>query len=357
MIKSKSAVLKGIGNWAYEEIEIPEIKQNESLIKTISSGICSTDIYRSMKSGFYSYPIVPGHEMFGYIYKLGTKNSYLKEGDKVCVYPLINKCTDINCCGKLNGAYGIGKYPNVCNHYDFLGSRSNGGYSEFILSPTKNLVKVPNSIDDDLAVFTEPASVALHAFNLAKMDRKFDTVIILGLGPIGIILAAWCKLNKITNVIGVDRNDNRFNAFKSLGYSKIINTKLENAEDKIQEFTNKDGVEVGFECSGSEELLNCGIQGLRKSGKLIVLSNQIKDSQLSIKSLNKVLREEILIKGSWSSLLTPFNEWEFTLETMKNNQLNIKNLISHRFKFSDTPTLFRSLYKKEFKFSKVLLSE
>ena len=64
MIKSKSAVLKGIGNWAYEEIEIPEIKQDESLIKTISSGICSTDIYRSMKSGFYSYPIVPGHEMF-----------------------------------------------------------------------------------------------------------------------------------------------------------------------------------------------------------------------------------------------------------------------------------------------------
>lgn len=356
MIKSKAAVLKSIGNWSYEEIEIPEIKPEEALIKTIHSGICSTDIYRSMQSGFYSYPIVPGHEMFGYIYKLGKKNVNLKEGDKVCIYPLINKCQSIDCCGKIHGPYGFGKYPNVCSKYDFLGSRSNGGYSEYILSPTKNLVKVPDEIEDDLAVFTEPASVALHAFNLAKQDRKFDSVIILGLGPIGLILAAWCKLYKIETVIGVDRNFNRFENFKNFGYSKIIDTSLDNFEEKIKDHTNNNGAEVVFECSGSEKLLNYGIQSLRKSGKLIILSNQLKNSQLSVKSLNKIIREEILIKGSWSSILSPFNEWEFTLDTMKNNKLNIKRLISHRFSFSDAPKLFDSLYKKKFKFAKVLLT-
>ena len=155
MITSKSSVLKGLGNWDYDEIKIQNPNKDQAIIKIISCGICSTDIVRSMKVGFYFYPIVPGHEMLGYVYKLGRKNKNLKEGDKVCVYPLITKCTDDTCCGKIHGLYGYGKSPNLCSDYDFLGSRSNGGYSEYVLSPIKNLVKVPERLNDDLAVFTE----------------------------------------------------------------------------------------------------------------------------------------------------------------------------------------------------------
>ena len=356
MIKSKAAVLKNIGEWSYDEIIIPDLKSDEAIIKTISCGICSTDIVRSMQTGFYSYPIVPGHEMLGYVYKLGKKTQNLKEGDKVCIYPLINKCEDLQCCGHVHGSHGFGKYPNVCSEYDFLGSRSNGGYSEYILSPIKNLVKVPTDLNDNLSIFTEPASVALHAFNIARNDRKFDSVMILGLGPIGILIAAWCKINKIQNVIGVDRNQHRFDNFKKIGYSNIIDTSREKISEKIIELVDKNGVEIAFECSGSEELLNLGIQNLKKSGKIITLSNQLKNVQLNVKTLNKILREEIVIKGSWSSILEPFNEWEYTLQTLKNEKLNIKNLISHKFKFSEASNIFKSLYNKEFKYSKVLLS-
>ena len=89
MIKSKAAILKGLGDWIYDEIEIPEPDKSRAIIRIIKSGICSTDVVRSMEFGFYSYPIVPGHEMLGEIYKLGSKHQSLKEGDKVCVYPLI----------------------------------------------------------------------------------------------------------------------------------------------------------------------------------------------------------------------------------------------------------------------------
>ncbi len=356
MIRSRAAILKSIGDWHYDEISIPNLNSEEAIIKIISSGICSTDIVRSMETGFYSYPIVPGHEMLGYIYKLGKKIPNLKEGDKVCVYPLINKCEDDQCCGHVHGSHGFGKYPNLCSTYDFLGSRSNGGYSEYVLSPIKNLVRVPTNLDDDLSIFTEPASVALHALNIAKQDRTFDSVLILGLGPIGISIAAWCKFNKIENVIGVDRNLHRFDNFKKIGYSNIIDTNKKNISENITKYADKNGVEIVFECSGSEELLNNGIQNLKKSGKIIILSNQLKNVQLNTKSMNKILREEIVIKGSWSSILEPFNEWELTLETLKKGQLNIKHLISHKFKFSDAPKLFKSLHKKELKYSKVLLT-
>ena len=70
MIKSKSSILKSLGVWDYDEIKIPEPNHDQAIVKIISCGICSTDIVRSMQTGFYSYPIVPGHEMIGKIYKL-----------------------------------------------------------------------------------------------------------------------------------------------------------------------------------------------------------------------------------------------------------------------------------------------
>ena len=75
-----------------------------------------------------------------------------------------------------------------------------------------------------------------------------------------------------------------------------------------------------------------------------------------MESLNKILRQEIIIKGSWSSVIEPQNEWEESLSMLDEKKLEIKNLISHNFKFSDAPHLFKSMHKKEFKFSKVLLS-
>ena len=356
MIKSKAAILKGLGEWIYDEIEIPEPDKSRAIIRIIRSGICSTDVVRSMEFGFYSYPIVPGHEMLGEIYKLGSKHRFLKEGDKVCVYPLTTKCHDDSCCGGIHSVYGVNKAPNLCSSYDFLGSRSHGGYAEYVSSPINNLVKVPNNLDNNLAVFAEPASVALHAFKIARQDRNFDSVAIYGLGPIGILIAAWCKLNKIKNVIGIDRNEHRFKNFNDLGFKNIIDVNKDNIETKINEFTSKEKTEVAFECSGSEYLLNNAINNLKKSGKIIILSNQISDSTLSHATLNKILRQEIQIKGSWSSVINPYNEWEESLSMINQNKLEINNLISHQYKFSDAVHIFKSMYEKKFKFSKVVLS-
>ena len=79
MIKAKAAILKSLGNWTYDEISIPDPGKDRAIIKIIKSGICSTDVVRSMEKGFYSYPIVPGHEMLGYVYKLGSQNNSLKQ--------------------------------------------------------------------------------------------------------------------------------------------------------------------------------------------------------------------------------------------------------------------------------------
>ena len=95
-----------------------------------------------------------------------------------------------------------------------------------------------------------------------------------------------------------------------------------------------DLAEVAFECSGSEELLIKAIDGVKKGGKIIILSNQIKEIKLSKETLNKILRQEITIVGSWSSIIEPVNEWEESLNFLVKN-IHLSSLISHNFQFSD----------------------
>ena len=353
MIKSKSAVLKSLGDWDYDEITVNDPNEDQVIVKVIQCGICSTDVVRSMEVGFYNYPIVPGHEIIGKISKIGKNKKGLKEGDKVCVYPLIT-CGSPDCCGNSISAYGLQKNPNLCSNYDFLGSRSHGGYSEYVLAPMKSLVKIPDNLDDDLSVFTEPSAVALHAFRMAQKDRKFDSVLISGLGPIGVLLAAWCKNYKIKNIIGVDRNDHRFKNFQEVGCDQKINTSTDDFLEKVKSYTNNDLAEVAFECSGSEDLLMKSINGLKKGGKIVILSNQISQIKFSKETLNKILRQEITIVGSWSSIIEPVNEWEESLNFLTKNK-NLSSLISHKFQYSDAKKTFSDMYNKNFKFSKVIL--
>ncbi len=352
MIHSKASVLKSLGKWEYDEIKIDEPQENQALVKIHNCGICSTDIVRSMKVGFYSYPIVPGHEMVGTIYKLGKNSDDFKEGDEVCVYPLITKCSpihDLSCtCSNED------QTPNLCSSYDFLGSRSHGGYSEFVLSPIKNLVKINHKISKDIAVFTEPAAVALHALEIAKQYKKFEKVLILGLGPIGVLIANWCKINQVPFVVGLDRNEHRFKNFLESGYSQVIDTSKSVLEDKIKSLSPK-GFDLVFECTGTEAMLNNGVNSLKPKGLMVILSNQIKKASLDHKTLNNIIRKEIKIIGSWSSTIYPKNEWDLSMDGLKEFQSKITGLISHKFKFSDCDKVFKEMYNKDFKFSKVVL--
>ena len=93
------------------------------------------------------------------------------------------------------------------------------------------------------------------------------------------------------------------------------------------------------------------INGLKKGGKLIILSNQIKEIKLSKEVLNKILRQEITISGSWSSIIKPVNEWEESLNFLSKNK-NISSLISNKFVFSDSKKIFSDMYKKISNFQK-----
>src|SRR3989344_4012755 len=159
------------GKLRYEEKEGPQVKPHaEILVKVISAGICSSDIPRAFQNGAYAYPLILGHEIFGETVLGGKK-------ENVVVYPLI-ACRKCSLCTK--------EFFNLCKNYDYIGSRRNGGFAEYVLAPQKNLIKIPEKLDPLLCAITEPTAVVIHATRLTR-DLKNKKILIIGDGSMGLM--------------------------------------------------------------------------------------------------------------------------------------------------------------------------
>lgn len=335
----QAAVLEGLGNWNYKEFPMPQCGDNDVIVQTKRSGVCSTDVVRSMKTGFYHYPIIPGHEFCGVVVEKGKNVDNVDVDEHVAVYPLI-PCKKCRMC--LQGRF------NLCDKYDFLGSRTHGGHAEYVKCPAETLVKIPNGVSFEEAFMTEPAAVTLHA---NRLSGPTETAVIMGLGPIGLMAAQWAKLSG-AKVIGVDRNDHRFRIGKQVGIDEFVDTRHGEVYKAVEELTNGIGADVIYECSGSDELQAQSILSAAKGGKVILLGNPIKNLMLDPNAYSRILRRELAVIGSWSSL-TSTKEWEESLQAMKEKKIDPLPLITHGFHLSEAKHVMEDMHHKRFEFSKV----
>jgi len=344
----KAAVLHSVGDLRYEEVEDPRISEGEVLIKVKACGVCGSDVPRVMEKGTYYFPLIPGHEVSGQIISTEGKPGDIKKGDRVTVFPLIP-------CGKC--AYcKIGRY-NLCDNYNYLGSRCNGGFAEYVRAPADNLIKVPENVSYEEAALTEPASVALHALRRAKVDTA-DKLAILGTGPIGILLAQWARIMGAGDIFLIDVEEKKLEfAGEKYGFTKLINSRNDDPVDVIKRETKGRGVDIAIEAAGVPVTLRQAIELARKGGRVVFLGNMREDVTLPERIISSILRKELILYGSWNSNFTslPKNEWETSLRFMQIGKLKVEPLITHRFKLEKVREVFEMMYKKSEFFNKVLL--
>lgn len=341
MSSMDAVVVENVGNIECKKIPFPECGDDDVILLTERSGICSTDVVRSMKTGFYHYPIVPGHEFCGVVVKKGRNVSSVEIEDRVAVYPLI-PCKICRPCT-------MGDF-NLCEKYDFLGSRSNGGHAEYVKCPAENLVKVPDNISFDEASMTEPSSVGLHA---NKVSGRGENIMIMGLGPIGFFTAQWAKIFGSQHVIGVDRHDQRFKIARKAGIHEFIDSRDQEISQAVKDMTGGYGADIIFECSGSAELQKEAIMSCAKRGKVVLLGNPTNDLVLNKDIYSMILRRELSIIGSWSSLIST-KEWNQSLEHMSQKKINAGAVITHNFHISEAKNVIEDMHHKRFEFSKVV---
>ncbi|MEK0286020.1 galactitol-1-phosphate 5-dehydrogenase [Caldifermentibacillus hisashii] len=345
----KAARLHEIGNFTCDEIEKPTPTGDELLIKISACGICGSDIPRVFELGTSKkiYPLTLGHEFSGTVVEVGdSKNDYLL-GKTGAVFPLIP-------CGKCDFCI-TGNYAQ-CSDYDYLGSRSDGGFAEYCLIPSKwHLIfsNNPSTTGESLAM-VEPATVAQHAIRKSKL-KAGETVVIIGAGPIGIIAARWAEIFGAQNVVLIDINDEKVLFARERGFT-VINSKNEDCVSFVKKLTDGKGAEVVIEGTGSSDGLNNAINIVRTFGRITLLGNPNKDTLIKLKNHSSLLRKEITLKGVWNSYYSNLsvNEWRYTVDMLDKERLFVSDLITHKSNLEKLPELFSKIYNHDITICKAL---
>lgn len=300
-----------------EDLPIPEISDNEVLIKMLACGLCGTDIQK-IRGDSVNKPTVLGHEVVGEIVKKGKNVSKFEIGDRV-ITAIHVPCFTCHYCNK-------GHYT-ICEQF-----RTNnidpGGFAEFIRIPELHLNhlthKVSNNVTDEEATLIEPIACCLHGLKQADI-RPNDSVLIMGAGTIGILHAQLAKIKGANKVIVSDMSEFKLQKALNVGCDYAINIKEKNIIDEVNKITDGQGVDVIVIAAGVSSLVADAVNMVRRAGKIIVFSGFDKNKLVTL-DVSRFFKDEISIIGTYS--VTPY-EFPEALDLLEKRKLNTKEMITH----------------------------
>jgi len=266
MKKMKAALMLELGKIAIVEKDIPNIKDNEVLVKIMHVGICGSDVhyYEHGRIGDFivKKPIILGHECAGEVVETGKDIKILKKGDLVALEPGIP-------CGKCIFCK-TGKY-NLCPDMKFLATPPyNGAFVEYISYPEDMCFKLPKEMDTIEGALIEPLAVGFHAANQAYAQVGQNAVI-LGAGCIGLVTLMALLARGVKDVYVVDLIDLRLKKAIDIGAKMVFNAKQVNSVEEIMKITNDKGVDMVFETAGSKIATQQTSALVKHGGKVVIV--------------------------------------------------------------------------------------
>lgn len=303
-------VLEAVNQLVYKDVALPECPPGWAIIKVKAAGICSSDIPRIFKKGTYHFPTIPGHEFAGIVVDVNGDRKDLI-GKHVGVFPLIPCKTCTQCFRK--------RYE-LCQNYDYIGSRRDGGFAEFVAVPIWNLIEVNSEVPFEELAVMEPLSVALHAVKQARIEK--DTQFgIIGTGMIGFAAAQWAEKLGSSFVTVLGRSYSKSDIAEKLSIDYLT---LEN---------NRQKYDVVLEAVGSAESVNVAIEATKSGGTLILMGNPAGDILLKQDTYWQILRKQLTVKGTWNSSYNyhETSDWSEVVHTLETRTIQVRPLISHIF--------------------------
>ncbi|HDN84191.1 MAG TPA: hypothetical protein ENG47_00355 [Candidatus Aerophobetes bacterium] len=340
MKKGRVAVLdKPNGEFIIKEYPLPDPEPGTLLMRIELCGVCGTDVHTY--HGYMSdapFPIILGHEIVGEIIALGkgTKTDFLgkpiKVGDRITLVPAIHckKCfyctiakTPSKCVNMVS--YGFFRDPDEKHYFT-------GGYADYLylFHPDTDFFKI--NAPAEVAVFTEPLAIAIHAVDRAHI-RLGDTVVVQGSGAIGLLTLICAKLSGAgkTIVVGKRRKE-RLELAKKLGADLVINME-EVPEEKERIRIVKEnslsgyGADVVFECAGVPQAFSEGIKYLRDSATFCEVGHFADTGSTKINPCTDVLTKNIRIEGIYDNEPEQFVR---AIPILEKNEFPFAEIISHK---------------------------
>ena len=336
LVKEKSEV-----GLKLQEVNMPKIKSDEVLIKVKTTAICGTDLHiwnwDNWASKTIKPPMTVGHEFMGKIIEIGSAVEGLTIGDRVSAEShMVGQASRNARAGKLH------LDPDTVN----LGVDRDGAFAEFVSIPSRNVVQLPDSVDNEMGAILDPFGNAIHA--TLSFDLVGEDVLITGAGPIGIMSAAIALHVGARKVLITDINDDRLSLAKTVCNVETLNPSKENIEDKMKDMGLKEGFDIGLEMSGSEAALDQMIDSMLMGGNIALLGLPSDPINLD---LSKIIFKALNLKAIYGREM--FETWYKGLALIDSG-LDVKNVITHSFHYTDFEKAFQLL--NEGKAGKVVLN-
>ena len=310
-----------------EDMPIPEIGDEEVLLKVMASGICGSDViewYRVPKA-----PRVLGHEATGVIDRVGSKVTSLKVGDRVFVSHHV-PCNQCRYCQR--GHHTACQTLHTSNYYP-------GGFAQYIRVPKINVdfgvYKLPEGMSFEEATFIEPLACVSRGQRLANL-QKDDTLLIIGSGISGILHAQLAKYKGVRNVIVADINPYRLQLAKKFGADHALDAK-ENLPPKLKEVNDGRLADQVVVCTGATSAALTALDCVEKGGTILFFAVPDPTVKLPV-PINQFWRNEITMRTSYGA--AP-NDLDDSMRVLATKRLNVKDMITHRLGLNEAAEGFR----------------
>lgn len=323
MATMKGVVFLGNRRLEQREFPVPEPGYGQVLVSMKASSLCGSDLralYRTSDwgTGPEAYQgVIGGHEPCGIIERVGTGVRRFREGDRVIIYHIAgcgvcHDCRDgwmISCSRPERAAYGW---------------QRDGGHAEFLLAEERTLVALPDELTYlDGAMIACGIGTAYAACLRAGVSGR-DTVLITGLGPVGMGMALLCQALE-ARVVGVEAISERLTQARSLGITDLVSPTDANALDTLQAMTHGNGFEVAIDCSGNADARHMCLDMTREWGRVVFVGE---GGTVSFAPSPLLIHKQLSLYGSW---VCSVPQMETLTELLVRWNVHPDKLVTHRF--------------------------
>jgi len=306
------------------DVNMPKPDSHGVLIKIDVASICGTDVHifnwDQWAESRIKVPLLYGHEFAGHAVEDGETVSSVGVGDYVS-----GEC-HIYCGQCIQCRTGL---SHICQNMKVFGVDSDGIFAEYASIPESNVWKNNPEISPELCSIQDPLGNAVHS--VFSTDVVGKDVVILGLGPIGLMTAAICEHTGSAQVFAVERfNSYRTDLAKKIGVDAVFQS-TEDAEEAIKTATKGKGADVVFEMSGSLDAMQAGLKLLKAGGTMILLGVYSKPALIDLS--NDIVFKYITLKGIFGRRI--FDDW-YKMRGLLGTpsiQKKLQTIITHRYPF------------------------
>src|SRR5450432_2582610 len=323
-----AAVYRGVNDVRLETIPVPKIGPGELLLRVHTCGICGTDL-KKIATGSHSAPRIFGHETSGTVAAVGKDVKNFKSGDRVIFFHHIP-------CGEC--FYCQHKIFAQCETYKKVGctagfEASGGGFAEYVRVMDwiveKGTVRIEPGVSFEQACFVEPVNTCLKGIETLKLQPG-ETVLVIGQGPIGMILGVLAKRTGAT-VVTTDLYAGRLTISKQLGLKQTIDASRTDPVKAVRELTDGRGADAAILAVGGNGLIRSAMDAVRPGGRVLLFAQTVR-GESTIDPAAVCVDEKTLL-GSYSASV---ELQEQSVQFVMNREIDLEQLISHRFPLSES---------------------